>query len=384
MKVLFVTRNFPPVVCGVGDYTNRLIDKFVEDGHRVSVLTTRAAVTVNHPNVIPSHINKWNLFTIPAILNACAFVKPDYISFQYVPYSFDKRGMPLWVVFLYLCLRIKKYNVITTFHEVGIRYTKNNIKKTITSISQFFIAYCIAKLSYKNITSMDLYMGYLKKYSNEVYKIPIGANILPLPVNEDYLHGLKKTVAPNNEFIFSTFGTRISDTLLHALAALKEENHKAKLLLLGNIPSKTRDHFRALANKLNISQDIYITGYLAEAELFAWLKVSSLFVQSEFVSATGEGGICTKSGSLAAAFAAGLPILGTKGDTTDAIFKDNENIFLINNDSDISIKNKIIEIMYDKEKLNIISTNAILTYSNFFSWEKIYQQYAEVFFSYKL
>jgi len=377
MRTLFITKDFPPVVCGVGDYTYQLAKEFLRDNHAVSVLTAETAKAVKEDMHVHAVIPSWSIACIPVILNVCKKEKPDLILLQYVPYSFNKRGIPFWIIVLYLALKIKGYKIVTTFHEVGIRYTKNNIKRTITSLCQFFIAKCIAKMSYKNITSIDLYSGYLQKYSNEVYQIPIGANILPVPIMEDVLNGLKNRIAPNNEFIISTFGTRISDTILHTLAALKKDQIPIKLVLLGNLPSKTKEHFHKLAQNLGIDKDIYVTGYLSENELFSWLKASSLFVLIEYVSEKGEGGICTKSGSLAAAFAAGLPILGTKGDTTDAVFKNNENIFLINDDTSLSIKKRIIEIIDDPEKLAHVSANAEITFADFFSWDIIYKQYSD-------
>lgn len=278
-----------------------------------------------------------------------------------------------------MLFKIQGYKVVTTFHEVGIRYTEKSIKRKVTAAAQFFIARILSTLSVKNITSIDLYVAYLKRYTNEVYKIPIGSNILPSGASLKELADLRNQVAPNQEFIISSFGTRVSDVILHTLAALKKDGYAVKLLLLGNLPKTSREQFNQTLEALNISNDIYITGYLEESTLYNYLKISSLFVMAEFVSMKGEGGIAAKSGALAAAFAAGLPILGTKGDTTDAVFADNYNILLMDEYSAGKTQKRIIDIMQDKQKNDTISANAKETYVNYFAWEKIYESYMHVF-----
>lgn len=379
MKVLFITKNYPPAVCGVGDYTSKLASEFVRNAHSIHVLTEQASVQSQESVSLHSVIQKWNVFAIPKILRICKSVAPDIISMQYVPYSFSNKGVPFWLILLYALFKIKGYNVVTTFHEVGIRYTENNIKRKVTATAQFFIARLLSKLSVKNITSIDLYVSYLKRYTREVYKIPIGANILASFASSNELSTLKTKVAPNGEFIISSFGTRISDVILYTLAELKKEGCYVKLLLLGNLPKLSRDAFQKTAETLDITDDIYITGYLEEAGLFNYLKISSLFVMAEYVSAKGEGGIAAKSGSLAAAFAAGLPILGTRGDTTDHIFEDNRNIFLMDEYSIKNTQQRIKEIIEDPTKTVAVSKHAKETFSNYFSWEMIYEKYLKVY-----
>jgi len=87
-----------------------------------------------------------------------------------------------------------------------------------------------------------------------------------------------------------------------------------------------------------------------------------------------RGGISTKSGSLAAAYAAGLPIIGTKGDMTDDFFKNLENIFLIEKLEVDEIVNAIKKII-DKELYNRLKYFSKKTYEEKLSWEVISEKY---------
>ncbi|ABG58166.1 glycosyltransferase family 4 protein [Cytophaga hutchinsonii] len=380
MHILFISKNFPPAVCGVGDYTFQLAKEFIKNGHAVTVLTQKTdnTIAVQGMNILPV-ISSWNIKAVFKIAAICKTVKPDYISMQYVPYSFNAKGMPFWLILLYMVLKIKGFKIVTTFHEVGIRYTAKSFKRKIIAAAQFFIARILSRYSFKNITSIDLYVNYLKRYTDAVFKIPVGANILPYTVDSSTISQLRNTIAHPESFILSTFGTRISDTILMAFAEVKKQHPDTVLIILGNIPKATKQHFTSKSQELGIDASIHITGYLSDEALYTHLKLSSLFVMAEYVSEKGEGGIATKSGSLAAAFAAGIPVLGTRGDTTDAVFRDNENIFLMNDYSVDQTAKRISEIINNQAWLQTIAAEARKTFASEFSWEKIYERYWEVY-----
>ena len=107
MKILFICGSIEPGKDGVGDYTRRLCGELIRIGHEVQILSlcdfqvasfisdsqeTEAKKVV--ANRIPKATsNKQRILWSQDVLNK---FEPDWISLQYVPYSFNPKGLPFW------------------------------------------------------------------------------------------------------------------------------------------------------------------------------------------------------------------------------------------------------------------------------------------------
>jgi glycosyltransferase involved in cell wall biosynthesis len=103
------------------------------------------------------------------------------------------------------------------------------------------------------------------------------------------------------------------------------------------------------------------------AEQFA---ASDIYLQMEFVNEFGNGGVSTKSGALAAAMAAGLPIISARGDMTDStVFRDKENIFFAYYKDEDSVFNAVTEILNNQSLAKKLARGSEETYANKLSWD---------------
>lgn len=108
MEILFICGSAEIGNDGVGDYTRRLCGKLIRSGHQAQILSLcdhqavsftseiqvveDIAVTVHRiPIAAP---NKERLIWLQHILRE---FEPDWISLQYVPYSFNPKGLPFWL-----------------------------------------------------------------------------------------------------------------------------------------------------------------------------------------------------------------------------------------------------------------------------------------------
>jgi len=166
-------------------------------------------------------------------------------------------------------------------------------------------------------------------FSKKISIIPIGPSILPIELDENEIKKIKNRIAPDREFVISIFGqgSKKNEFLIPVIKMLNEEGLKTKLLFIGKFPFHSINTLKKKAEELGVAEFLYFTGYLPSEEVYKHLCASDIFISLENVDKRGRGGISTKSGSLAAAYAAGLPIIGTKGDMTDDFFKNLENIF---------------------------------------------------------
>ena len=359
----------------MGDYTYNLAKEFVKNGHEVAVICkTDAAIAARWENtkegieVYPIG-GTWQIKDYQRVLGTIKVMKPDRILFQYVPGGYNQSAVPWLLVYFFVQLRKIEIPVVTTFHEVYVRYDIAKIKYLYTAIGQRIITGLVAKLSNYIITSIDRYERQLKRWNKQVIQIPIGSNILPVQIGGTELQQLKIKIAPNGEKIISTFGIRDHKVLLGLFEEVIQQHPQTVLLICG----KLRADLSFLPQ--SIQDKIYITGFLDAPDVHKHLKASDVFVMLDYVSPKGEGGTCNKSTSLAAGFAAGLPIFATKGDMTNKLLLESDIHWLPYNDPKIAAA--LLCKMIKNENALLKQNEASLNFFNrCLAWRQIYKIYS--------
>ncbi len=382
MKLLVISSDYPDIIGGVSGYTYNLCKAFVDEGIEVYVLTANdpRIKSDNNPKVLPI-IKKWSFFELPKIINTINDINPDFISLQYVPYMYNYYGMPMWVVIFALWLRFKGFKLITTFHEICIVFDLNP-KYWIVAIIQRLIAYLLSFASNKIIVSIEYSRKILYPFKNKIVQIPIGSNILPLDVPEDQKNVLRKKIAPNNEIIISTFGKighyRRDDILLEAIKKVKESKGGVliKLLFLGESSKVLKENLSREINQLNLQSTVSFLGYLDVKELYKYLLISNIFV---LLNVDIRGGITVKSTSVAAAYAAGLPVIGCKGLITDNFFRDGENVLFVKSLTVDAVADSIMKLVNDTNFRNNLANQAFESYKKELAWDIISNKYKDIF-----
>lgn len=117
MRILLITGSFPPMRCGVGDYTHQLAMALARDTQlQVAVLTSReAAPSVSPDFVFFPVVETWNWRELNTILDVIRKWAPDLVHIQYPTLGYGHKGLP-WL--LPLCLRLAGYPVVQTWHEI--------------------------------------------------------------------------------------------------------------------------------------------------------------------------------------------------------------------------------------------------------------------------
>lgn len=115
MKVLLVTGSFPPLACGVGDYTHALAGALAEcDEVRVAVLTSTGADPHRGAryDVFPV-MRRWTPDEFPALMEVVRSWKPDVVHVQ-SPTQGYQGSLP---ILLPMLLRVRGIPVVQTWHE---------------------------------------------------------------------------------------------------------------------------------------------------------------------------------------------------------------------------------------------------------------------------
>lgn len=117
MRILLVTGSFPPMRCGVGDYSFNLANVLIaEPSVRVGVLTStlaEGAKLIDGVEVFPV-IKRWSLVEIQKVVKVIKNWAPDIVHIQYPTQGYGKGLLP-WMLPLIAFFMRKK--VVQTWHE---------------------------------------------------------------------------------------------------------------------------------------------------------------------------------------------------------------------------------------------------------------------------
>ncbi|MCS5489182.1 glycosyltransferase family 4 protein [Algoriphagus limi] len=379
MKLVFITNNFPPISCGVGDYTYNLAQEFVKTGHEVGIVCRIDSRISSHwgkglegITVYPIGVN-WGLSDWKRVMNLLQDLKPDRVLLQYVPYSFSRFGTPVLIPLVWFILRLKKYNIHITYHEIAMWAGWGKIKYLPISFIQFTIAYTTLFLSKSVFVSTQFVSNQLQYFykSNKIAVVPIGGNF---PFN-------KVEKVDSDKIIICTAGLSPSRNvlLIKTFCEMAEEIPFLELWVLGKYNEKT---FLKVESNYAASKGwnrIVFTGVISSKDFAAFLSQADFFCFIDYVDKNGIGGISTKSSILPSVLNASLPIIGTKGSLTDDFFyKHGCNIHLVDYDQKM-LKEAILKLFNDKKYAQKLGENAFYTFKKFMSWEKIVEKYLDRF-----
>ena len=117
MRIGLVTGEYPPMVGGVGAYSQILANELVQQGHYVSVFSSRAAQSID-PNIsLYNTVEKWGLTSLRALQVWANVEQLDIVNLQFQTAAF---GMSPWIHFLPDYIR--HIPVVTTFHDLRHPY----------------------------------------------------------------------------------------------------------------------------------------------------------------------------------------------------------------------------------------------------------------------
>jgi hypothetical protein len=124
-RLLLISGSFPPVNCGVGDYTYELF-KEIRNNINTSIITTEDNSRKNkQKDILWKTVEKWNIYNIYKIFKDIRKEKFKYINIQYPSKKYDKS------IFLILLFILIKYftssKLILTQHEFSIAHILRKI-----------------------------------------------------------------------------------------------------------------------------------------------------------------------------------------------------------------------------------------------------------------
>jgi hypothetical protein len=325
MKIIFLCGCLEPGCDGVGDYTRILAAALRKKGLYTAIIglndyfigsSRKEEQIVGTISIPVLRLKEANLDrkTIKEARDYVEDLAPDWISLQYVPYSFQKKGVP-WRIGQKISVIGAGIKWHIMFHELWIGIAENAaLKQRIIGLLQKRIANNLARQpNIKSIcTSNALYKNILQDAGIEARLLPLFSNIpvaaTDLKVQEEILNKLSIHKADRDSFLLcGLFGTLHPDAYLELILAnlLMEAQRKDKSLVfiaIGRTGDKGISELKRLQktfveinffilgsqNEKNVSNilqmlDVAISGtpgdHLGKSGVFAILKLHDLRIE---------------------------------------------------------------------------------------------------------
>lgn len=308
MDIIFICGSLEPGKDGVGDYTRRLAVELRKQKVSVAMLALNDRFVGNRIETPQELIE----IEIPVLRlgrkipfrqktrTAKKWIEkydPEWLSLQFVPYSFNRKGIP-WMLSSQLGSFSKGRKWHIMFHELWIE--KTNLKSSIiASLQAYFIRKLCEKLQPGVIhTSLPAYKKRLKSISLSAKKLPIFSNIME---NRGYLNGYNHLF---NIVFFSQFTPRESviDFLRQLVRELFIVGQDFRVLLLGGNQMERLALVTKIRNIPGVNRRIIYRGFLEDLELYKVIHNSDLCITPVPRHVLG------KSGSVAAFLSQGIPV----------------------------------------------------------------------------
>lgn len=360
MKVCFIIGAFPPMKCGIGDYTYNLCKELNKKGIQVDVITSTKSINENKDGLnIHNIVDEWTFKSKDIILNKLKELNVDIVHIQYPS---EEYGSSIFINLLPLIIRKNlKIKVVETVHE----YLNYTYKGKIRNLINYKFSDVLVTVEKQYIKKIKEFMPMFSKNINIKY-IPISSNIPSSNISDVNIKIIKEELELGNNKIISYFGfineLKGFEVLIESIREIKKEVKNIKLLILSEL-NKENDYHNTLMMKIkeySLSDSIIITGFVdSTIDVANYLKISDLVILPF------RDGVSERNGSFLAAYNQGIPIVTTSIERR----RDEEGIYFVRPGDSLEIAKKSKDILEKK----------VLYKRNIISWDKIAEMHREIY-----
>lgn len=328
MKIAMVTGSYPPDVCGVGDYTHRLVTELKELQCDIEIVTGY----------------KWCISEF-LMIRKSLLRDFDIIHIQYPTVGYGHSLIPQLLTML--------PNVVITVHEVSQVHVLRKI-----SLLPFFI------LSKNVIFTSEFELRYVK---NKIKLIPFQSHIIPIGSN---ISSPKIPMIKNNHKIVY-FGLIRKKKGIEQVIALSKKfkslEKNMEIQIIGLVEKKMEKYFEHLKEETKNLPIEWLIG-LPEKE------VSLLLSRAEIAYLPYPDGASERRGSLLALLSNGVAVITTKGQFTSS---DMYSSMLFTENIDEVLQ--CIECLIQNKNLKKQLVQQGLAYAKRFTWQQIALDHIKVY-----
>lgn len=364
-KILIVSGSIPPIKCGVGYYTHRLVSES-EGKLNLSLLSTKG---VSSDLIVPlKTTDDWRIRRLPKILSLIKQTAPEVVHIQYPAIGY---GRQLGINLLPYLLRIKhpRLKLIVTLHE----YHESRLIGKIRDLITVAPVHRIIVSNHADKAALPIILR------RKTSVIPIGSNFAKAPRNrKNFLKLVKKVgLDPSKEilmFFGFTYPNKRLEILLDALALPAAQDYQCLLLTALDPHSPYQSMLLKKIEKINQPHiRLGVAGFLPDNQVSEVLQEGRYFIlpQSKPINA--------KSSTAITAVTHGLVLVSAGSDVSAETkpFRHMINCYLAVPLTSSAIIEALISLQKG-DNLERISEGA-LSLESYFSWAAIVKGHIKIY-----
>ena len=375
MRVVILTRNFPPRSCGVGDCACRLAETLAAAGTEVMVLTEPAEAQKEFPFALRElPLSGWSSFR--PLLAAIEQAAPDCVQLEYAGYAWSRWGTPWWLNALLFALRRKKIAVHVGLHETAIRMRQHPLQISVALAQWVHIGLLLgaAESVAVNMPSRVTLLGRVFPWwrARLCYR-PNPSNIPVVPLAPAERSALRRDRGVGSgEAVVATFGmfhrAKNYQAVIEAVKILRAAL-PVKLWMLGDVAMAAPDYraqLEALVREAGMESDVWWSGRLEAEEVSRALQAADVFVLPQ------ADGHLTRSGAFMAAAAHGLPVVAVRNPAgrDQQEFTHGESVWLVERSAAEPIAAALRILVEDPAVAGLLGRNLRRLYEAKFDWSQ--------------
>ncbi|PAY17875.1 hypothetical protein CKO51_19490 [Rhodopirellula sp. SM50] len=343
LKIVFLCGSLEPGRDGVGDYTRRLAAECIRQGCDASILAIcdREDARFNpdqwqieeyqSDQETPVRCKRWRrnhnwAVKTKGLAEILREESPDVVSIQFVPYSFNARGVPFgFLRCLSKCRDIGRFQWHVMFHELWIGPQK---KRPLSG-------WVISRLQREIVRRLQfckIVHTHVPRYKESLEGLGIRANPLSLfsnipctaPVVENHSSGEVLNIGffsqqrPNDD---------VRDWILDFIAAATLEDRKVRVHFAGALNRVSESYWK---KHLGGKADVVVRGWMSPDQISTYLRSLDLGIT------TVPRQLIGKSGTVAAFIEHGTPIAAPcRANACIGLFCDRDKQFVVDRYSDL-------------------------------------------------
>ncbi len=373
-RALIITGRYPPAVCGIGDYSHRLVKELASHSFECAVFTSAdgsSAKTLSSktPGVL-REASRWDASDCRTIVQRVEILRPSLVHIQYHAAAF------LWnpaITLLPQMLkrRFPRLKVVVTLHELagpGSFYPAFIRRGWLFLLLVFCNAVIVTNRRDEGLLRL---IPFLRK---KLHRIPIAPAFDRNSVGPSERGTIRARLGiGDREFLVARFGfvhnlraSRIP-LLLQAVHLLAQKGLPAKLLLLGFGSDADRRRVGSFADRFQVRDRVLLTGYLSPMEVSRHLAAVDVAVQLY------PEGANERRSSLQTVLAHGVPVVTTRKSALPDSFRQRENLLFAAAETPSAVAQALSDLFLDRPLLERLQDQAPTALSGM-DWASIAHQ----------
>ena len=371
MRIALITQRFPPLCCGVGDYTLGLAQALRNQGHGVTVITQPASgARPLEIRVIEAPLGGWR--DLRGLLHLLNQERVEKVQIEYSGYGWSRWGFSFWLNALVIALKWRGVPVNLGFHETYIRFVDHPRLMPISMLQRIhvWLLASTAQAVYLNMPERVRDMRLLLPWRrSRIHYRPNSSTIPVVPLSQQARRELRLSCgAGPGDCVVATFGLFHSGKNLAAVleaVARAQSPRTLRLWLLGDstgAPARELQALREKARALGIEQQLFWSGYLTPAEVSAHLQAADIFMLPQ------PDGHLTRSSAFMAAAAHARPVIAVRNAKNQAEFTAGEDVWLVEKSDSAELTAALEALEREPELAARLGTNLGRLYRDKFDW----------------